>query len=563
MAYCIIVPSPSGNKGIYDRLAPGSIVSLRAEPSNPADPNAVAVFFEETLIGYLGNRLNDTVPAGAWPASKVAKNLGLDNVAGVQAKLVVSSVYIVKERDKKTGEIRYDESGRPIPMTDKVGNPITQVHWKAELFWIPVWDTGAGDSNTLTLTVGGANVMNGDKATVIKNFDTLTPDDIIMKLGTYNGEAIASLFRKALLGENNPSPCGQVMRPPEELMSVLELGKELPVTPLKVKSSSQYEVSVKLSAANLEDFYGEMEDVVRRCVMQVNEIKKRVLYLLDQKVPAHIIRGVLRYIDSPTCALPIECPTQLYKQSMQDNVLTRALGYYLSGRNVRLVGEKGAGKNTLVMTVCWLFNQPLCRFQGSADMDSCQLLGGQTLDEKGTRFELSSFVKTLQEGGDVVLDEINTIKPEIAVLIHSLTDDAKSIHVPGYGLVSVHPRSRFWGTMNENYVGTGEMNPATADRFVPLFLGNQMDLQEMLKERFPSAKADDIQSCKTLYDKILKATREGKCSSDAITTRGYIDAMESTQWLPLKQTLIDNIARRPQDSDEQKAIEAFILAMFP
>lgn len=59
----------------------------------------------------------------------------------------------------------------------------------------------------------------------------------------------------------------------------------------------------------------------------------------------------------------------------------------------------------------------------------------------------------LMKGGDVVLDEINSVKPEIAIILHSLADDARFIEVPGYGFVTVHPDSRIWATMNEEYVG--------------------------------------------------------------------------------------------------------------
>ena len=49
-----------------------------------------------------------------------------------------------------------------------------------------------------------------------------------------------------------------------------------------------------------------------------------------------------------------------------------------------------------------------------------------------------------------LLDEGNTIKPECADVLHSLTDAARQIQVPGYGLVQMHPHSAFTITMNED-----------------------------------------------------------------------------------------------------------------
>lgn len=256
-------------------------------------------------------------------------------------------------------------------------------------------------------------------------------------------------------------------------------------------------------------------------------------------------------------------PRQLFLQTAEDDYLTRCLGYHLAGKNIRLVGEKGAGKNTLVYTVCWVMNKALARVQGNSDMDKIDLLGGQALDEHGTHFELSSFVEMLMKGGDVVLDEINSVKPEIAIILHSLADDARSIEVPGYGFVEMHPDARIWATMNEDYVGTGMLNSATADRFVPIFLDDQMDLGKLLKEMVPDADGKVVDSCVTLYGKLRKAVHDGKCSSDVITTRGFIDALEAAKWLPVRTALLDNVGSRPQDRDDRNAVCGYIRELFP
>lgn len=93
--------------------------------------------------------------------------------------------------------------------------------------------------------------------------------------------------------------------------------------------------------------------------------------------------------------------------------------------------------------------------------------------------------------------------------------------------------------MNEDYVGTGMLNSATADRFIPVMLKDQMDLGKLLMEMVPDSDQKVVESCVILYDKIRKAVREGKCSSDAVTTRGFIDALESAKWLPVRAALLD------------------------
>lgn len=138
--------------------------------------------------------------------------------------------------------------------------------------------------------------------------------------------------------------------------------------------------------------------------------------------------------------------------------------------HLRLVGSKGCGKNTLIQTVDWLLNVPQYRMQGNAELDKLDLLGGPTIENGTMRYRLSDMLRYLAAGADVVLDEGNTIKPECADVLHSLTDAARQIQVPGYGLVQMHPHSAFTITMNEDYAGTNFMNEATIDRFTPIHI---------------------------------------------------------------------------------------------
>jgi len=43
---------------VIDRLTLGAVVTLRSEPENPHDPEAVAVYFGETKLGYVPRTKN-------------------------------------------------------------------------------------------------------------------------------------------------------------------------------------------------------------------------------------------------------------------------------------------------------------------------------------------------------------------------------------------------------------------------------------------------------------------------------------------------------------------------
>ena len=60
-------------------------------------------------------------------------------------------------------------------------------------------------------------------------------------------------------------------------------------------------------------------------------------------------------------------------------------------------------------------------------MDKLDLLGGPTIENGTLRYKLSDMLRYIEAGADVVLDEGNTIKPECADVLHSLTDEARRI----------------------------------------------------------------------------------------------------------------------------------------
>ena len=532
-----IFVSYEAGQAVIDSLTAGTMVKLKREPGNFKDPCAIQAILNEKPIGYVANS-NKTLIPGTIPAAKISNNMDKPNVAGAYAKLIKPHIY---------------------------GEKNERVRWEAELFWIPVWAEGSKEKKKpLLLKIGGTTVLHNNIPKVMNAIDSYKDGKLILKMCDNGRTGLVPMVWIA--GEEDDrtnSPAGEVQNSPAELITALTSNGTLQIEPTKVLDRGNYEATVSLETSDMADYYEDMEGVIKRGVMQARDVKERVKYLMAQVVPPAIIHGVLKDLKPNETGKKVIRPDQLFMQTAENNYLTRTIAYHLAGKNIRLIGEKGAGKNTLVYSVCWVLNQALCRIQGNSDMDKIDLLGGQALDDHGTHFQLSEFIATLMKGGDVVLDEINSVKPEIAILLHSLADDARSIEVPGYGFVEVHPHSRIWATMNEAYIGTGEMNAATADRFVPVYLADQMSLGALLSEMVPTAKKEDVNVCVTLYDKIKKAVRDGTCSTDTITTRGYIDALQSIAWLPLRTALMDNVANRPQDPDDRKVIAEFIRAVFP
>lgn len=201
---------------------------------------------------------------------------------------------------------------------------------------------------------------------------------------------------------------------------------------------AEYRCGDALSAA----VRAAIDGAAARGCASVEALTARAEYLLEQAVPEAIILRVFAEMFSlPEYPEMVPDPPVRYVQADSFGALTRALAYRLSGLHLRLVGSKGCGKNTLIQTVDWLLNVPQYRMQGNAELDKLDLLGGPTIENGTMRYRLSDMLRYLAAGADVVLDEGNTIKPECADVLHSLTDSARQIQVPGYGLVQMHPHS--------------------------------------------------------------------------------------------------------------------------
>lgn len=523
-------------ESITRKLAVGTILSLQREPENNVDPNAVIALIDGEKAGYIANS-QKTLHPNCMSATKAAKMLDREEVAGINIRLTSSH------------QVKTEEN-------------YSQTHWIAEAYPLPVWEDTSDSSETYEMTVGGSAVVHSNKANVMACLSNCA-DKLIAKLDSASGVSKVFVWDSVTISSRGSSPAGEIINPPEQVIAALQHGTRVSLTPGAVVSKDSYTVTATIKSSNTSAYIEYIDRIVKNCVMQVRDVKDRLNYMMNQMLPDKIICGVLSSIQTPDDKNCVSKPHTLYTQSNEHDYLTRSLGYYLAGRNLRLVGGKGSGKNTLVSTVCWLMNKPLSRFQGNSDMDTIELLGGQALSDGSTHFELSQLIEALQSGNDIVLDEINAIKPEVAIALHSLMDDSRSIDIPGYGHVNVNPNARIWATMNEGYIGTGELNSATADRFVPLFLTEQLDMAKLLKQVCPNAEKDTITVCTSIYDRVLKGVKDGSCTPESITTRGYIDAIEASQWLPLRTALIDNVANRPQNIDDRNTIADFIRGLCP
>lgn len=135
--------------------------------------------------------------------------------------------------------------------------------------------------------------------------------------------------------------------------------------------------------------------------------------------------------------------------------------------------------------------------------------------------------------------------------------------MPGYGLVQMHPHSAFTITMNEDYAGTNFMNEATIVAHAH-HTAEPETIVDVLRRVVPEASGASPNICDYVYCAIRDRIRSaGGLEPDAMTIRGFIDALRAEPLLGLRWGLLDNVASKPQDAYTRLQLTELIESMVP
>ena len=204
-----------------------------------------------------------------------------------------------------------------------------------------------------------------------------------------------------------------------------------------------------------------------------------------------------------------------------------AVAAILCGENLLLAGSKATGKNVLAENLAQVFARPGWDVSFHVNMDAAGLIGMDTFENGQVTFRPGPIYLCARYGGFGVLDEINMAKNEALAVLHAALDFRRSIDVPGYDRVEVHPAARFIGTMNYGYAGTRELNEALVSRFVVVDMPviGQDDLCKLLLRGFPSLKKSWAQQLAALFDDLRAKCSSGEISARALDLRGLLTAL--------------------------------------
>lgn len=247
-------------------------------------------------------------------------------------------------------------------------------------------------------------------------------------------------------------------------------------------------------------------------------------------------------------------------------VLEMGIAALLQGENILLTGAKATGKNVLAENLAWIFGRPTYNVSFHVNTNSGDLIGTDTFVDNEVQLRKGSIYQCAQYGGFGILDEINMAKNDAVSVLHATLDYRRSIDVPGYDKINLHPAARFIGTMNYGYAGTKELNEALVSRFLVIDMPehDEQTLDAILTATFPDLKEDAKQQfCGIFLDLQLKASN-GEISTKAIDLRGLIGAIRIMKCgLNPYQAVKMGIVNKCFDIFEKEIVEDVVMTRVP
>lgn len=208
-------------------------------------------------------------------------------------------------------------------------------------------------------------------------------------------------------------------------------------------------------------------------------------------------------------------------------ILEMAIAAILQGQNLLLTGPKATGKNILAENLAYIFNRPSYNVSFHVNTSSGDLIGTDTFEDNEVKLRKGSIYRCAEYGGFGILDEINMAKNDAVSVLHATLDYRRSIDVPGYDKIDLHPAARFIGTMNYGYAGTKELNEALVSRFLVIDMPAQTEetLGFIFKEMFLDAKEKAVEQFVGLFLDLQLKALNSEISTKALDLRGLLAAM--------------------------------------
>ena len=208
-------------------------------------------------------------------------------------------------------------------------------------------------------------------------------------------------------------------------------------------------------------------------------------------------------------------------------VWEQAITAILCGENILLAGPKATGKSLFAENLAGVFARPRWDVSFHVNMDAASLIGMDTFRGGEVSFRPGPVYTAAKAGGFAILDEINMAKSEAMAVLHATLDFRRTIDVPGYERMELHPATRFIATMNYGYAGTKELNEALVSRFVVIQMPmiSKESLIKLIRKHYPDIREEGAGELTFMFLELHKKCENGEISSKALDLRGLLGAV--------------------------------------
>ena len=290
-------------------------------------------------------------------------------------------------------------------------------------------------------------------------------------------------------------------------------------------------------------------------------------FLKEQNVSESLIHGIEEFrrnynVDEGAAARVTRPSIPFYGKE----ILEMAIAGLLEGENLLLAGPKATGKNILAENLAYAFGRPVYNVSFHVNTNSGDLIGTDTFVNNEVCLRKGSIYQCAEYGGFGILDEINMAKNDAVSVLHATLDYRRSIDVPGYDRIDLHPAARFIGTMNYGYAGTRELNEALVSRFLVIDMPelSEENLRKIIRHDYPGIKeAAEDAFCGLFLDLQTKA-QNSEISTKALDLRGLLGSLGAVEiGLSPYQAVQMGITNKAFDIFEKEIVSDMVMTRIP
>lgn len=296
-----------------------------------------------------------------------------------------------------------------------------------------------------------------------------------------------------------------------------------------------------------------------KLIYNKKEVNKMDNYLQKLNINENLKKEINSYREnypvSHELLYRIPKPDNLY---YGDEIWNQAVTALLCGENILLVGHKATGKNIFAENMAAAFGRPKWDISFHVNMDAASLIGMDTFRNGEVTFRPGPVYSAAKSGGFAILDEINMAKSEAMAVLHATLDFRRTIDVPGYDRIDLHPATRFIATMNYGYSGTKELNEALVSRFavIKMPMISKDNLIKLIQDKFETISEQAAEEFANVFLDLQKKCENSEISSKALDIRGLLDSIALMEkGLEVHTALDMGITNKSFDMYEQTLIK--------